>query len=225
MNTTRRKNILWLLEILLLIISTFLMIEKTALALPKNFYYIYFALILTLIIFDKLFMMNALHISDVVVEWLVYILRVLTIVLFIFAFVISIRVVRGSSMETTYKDGQKLFIYHLSKQIDVGDVIVFKTQENNQEVEYIKRVVAKAGDHISIKKHSDGNTYLYVNYEVIESVAFKGLYYQMEVNYLEESMIPAKYYFVVGDNLYNSNDSRESSVGLIHIDQIVGKVG
>ena len=44
-----------------------------------------------------------------------------------------------------------------------------------------------------------------------------------EYNYFEGITVGKNMYFVVGDNINNSRDSRDISLGFINISQVIGK--
>ncbi len=128
-----------------------------------------------------------------------------------------------------------------------GDVVVFKTPENNR-TDYIKRVIALPGDIIKIedgyiilnnskifkKKINDfididksGNslrvrqyTEYFSNIEInVLDITDSGI-----VDNTQEFKVPDNHFFVMGDNRDNSQDSRFiNTVGFIPFDNLVGK--
>ena len=128
-----------------------------------------------------------------------------------------------------------------------GDVVVFKTPENNR-TDYIKRVIALPGDKIRVtngiifinnteiyrKKLDDFiDTDLNVNNKRVRK--YKEFFFDLEINILDitdngiadntrEFIIPDDHFFVMGDNRDNSQDSRFiNSVGFIPYENLVGK--
>ncbi|MFC1961469.1 signal peptidase I [Chloroflexota bacterium] len=123
-------------------------------------------------------------------------------------------VVVGASMEPSFYGGERLLInkaaYFFSDP-SRGDVIIFKSPANANE-DYIKRVIAEHGDTVEIK-----SGVVYVN-----GSPLKESYILNSPNYtLAETEIGDDYYFVLGDNRRNSNDSH--SGWLVPKENIVGK--
>ena len=134
----------------------------------------------------------------------------------------------------------------LSKIPDRGDVVVFKTPENNR-TDYIKRVIGLPGDKIKIingninlngkniarKKmkdffDNDKNASLkrirkYKEFH--DSISFD-IIDIMDNGIADNTQlfeVPDGYFFVMGDNRDNSQDSRFKTVGFIPFDNLVGK--
>lgn len=130
--------------------------------------------------------------------------------------------VSGDSMYPTYKDREYIFTNIIGMKlgsINRGDVVVFKAPIDRTK-DFIKRVIAIAGDTIEIKEGS-----VYVNGKKLDEHA----YLRSEVkthggSYLDENevkVIPDGYVFVMGDNRQYSSDSREW--GLLKTSEIIGK--
>ena len=120
----------------------------------------------------------------------------------------------GNSMTPTFKDGQ-IVVTVKTKNFKTGDVVAF--YHGNKLL--IKRFIAGPSQWFNIDK--DGN--VYVNSELldepyIENKAFGET--DIELPY----QVPDKRYFMMGDNRSISVDSRNTTVGCISEDQIVGKV-
>ena len=130
-------------------------------------------------------------------------------------------IVKEHSMRPTLNENNYIF---LSKQAyrfhepERGDIIVFHTdllQANGQEKLLIKRIIGVPGDVISIK---DGIVYRNGK-ALVEPYTMEGY----TATDMEEIQIPDDKVFVMGDNRQNSIDSRDSSVGMIGENLIVGK--
>ena len=128
-----------------------------------------------------------------------------------------------------------------------GDVVVFKTPENNR-TDYIKRVIGLPGDKIEIK-----NGIIFINgSEILRKKLndfidtdnnsnnkrvrmYNEYFFNKEINVLDISdngivdntqlfSVPDNYFFVMGDNRDNSQDSRFiNTVGFIPYENLVGK--
>ncbi len=128
-----------------------------------------------------------------------------------------------------------------------GDVVVFKTPENNR-TDYIKRVIGLPGDKIEIK-----NGIIFINgSEVLRKKLndfidtdnstsnkrvrmYNEYFFNKEINILDITdngiadntqlfSVPENHFFVMGDNRDNSQDSRFiSTVGFIPYENLVGK--
>lgn len=173
-------------------------------------------------------------------EWIVSIAVALMVVFFIRTFLFQIIRVDGDSMNSTLLNGERLFVSVLDTKfgkIDRGDVVICY-YPNRGRTNFVKRAVAIPGDQVYRK---DG-----VNHVVYEVTDENG-----DVQVVDE-MLDERYslyfiggssddyepytlgeneYFVVGDNRYNSHDSRDwndsqpkNDVGPITEDMIVGHV-
>ena len=128
-----------------------------------------------------------------------------------------------------------------------GDVVVFKTPENNR-TDYIKRVIGLPGDKIEIK-----NGIIFINgSEILRKKLndfidtdnktsnkrvrmYNEYFFNKEINILDITdngiadntqlfNVPENHFFVMGDNRDNSQDSRFiSTVGFIPFENLVGK--
>ena len=134
-----------------------------------------------------------------------------------------------------------------SKEPQRGDIVVFKTPENNR-TDYIKRVIAIPGDLVEVKngsiiindseilrkKISDfiDNDKNVINKRIRR---YKKYFFNLEIEVLDlvdngivdntrKFKVPNGYFFVMGDNRDNSQDSRfMNSVGFIPLENLVGK--
>ena len=122
----------------------------------------------------------------------------------------------GTSMNPTLTEGDVVISLKGSK-FETGDVIAF--YYNNKIL--VKRVIASAGDWVDIDK--DGN--VYVNNQLIDEPYLtqddKAL---GECNITLPYQVPESRIFVMGDNRATSVDSRNTAVGCVAEEQIVGKI-
>ena len=122
--------------------------------------------------------------------------------------------ISGNSMSPTLEHNE-IVVLLKSKEFKRGDLIGFYYQGKI----LLKRVIALPDDEVAID--ADGN--VYVNGELLEEtyVTDKTLGdCDLEFPY----KVPGTGYFVMGDRRSNSVDSRNSVVGAISRDDIIGKV-
>lgn len=125
----------------------------------------------------------------------------------------------GPSMQPTFNNNDVIFLEKISTEtghINRGEVIVFNSKDENND-DYIKRVIGIAGDKIDIK---DGKVYL--NEKLLsENYLPQGTV--TDPNSINtEYIIPEGYIFVMGDNRGNSTDSR--ILGPINLKDVKGHV-
>ena len=119
----------------------------------------------------------------------------------------------GSSMNPTLTE-EDIVVSLKSNEFKTGDIIAF--YYNNKIL--VKRVIANPGDWVDIDK--EGN--VYVNNEKLEEP-------YLQTKALGDCNIKLPYQvpesrFVMGDNRDVSVDSRNTSVGCVAEEQIVGKI-
>ena len=122
--------------------------------------------------------------------------------------------ISGDSMSPTLEHDE-IVILLKTKDFDRGDLIGFYYQGKI----LLKRVIALPEDEVAID--AEGN--VYVNGELLDEpyVTDKGLgECDLEFPY----KVPGTGYFVMGDQRSNSVDSRNSVIGAISGDDIIGKV-
>jgi signal peptidase I len=113
-------------------------------------------------------------------------------------------VVEGTSMLPRLLDRDRLvineFVYHFTA-IERGDVVVFHYPRNPEE-SYIKRVIALPGDRLRIVQGT-----VWVNGKPVDEPYVPDAY--KDYRSRPEEVIPAGYYFMMGDHRSVSSDSRE----------------
>ena len=120
----------------------------------------------------------------------------------------------GSSMAPTLSDRDIVLTLKTSK-LESGDVVAF--YYNNKIL--VKRVIAQAGDWIDITPEGD----VYVNGELLDEPYLdeKAL---GDCNIELPYQVPESRIFVMGDHRSVSVDSRNTAVGCVAEEQIVGKL-
>lgn len=130
---------------------------------------------------------------------------------FIRVFFFDTYIVSNKSMEPTFYEGDEILLLKnnfLFNKIDNFDVIVFRMGSNN----LVKRVIGKEGDKVEIFDCG-----LYLNDELIRH---KYYIFSKEDNAVYN--IGKNQYFVLGDNIALSEDSRD--FGLINKKDIIGHI-
>ncbi len=120
----------------------------------------------------------------------------------------------GSSMYPTLSEGD-IVISLKGSRFNTGDVVAF--YYNNKIL--IKRVIAHTGEWVDIDE--DGN--VYVNNKMIDEPYLKDRAFG-DCNIKLPYQVPESKLFVMGDNRSVSVDSRNTAVGCVAEEQIVGKV-
>lgn len=128
--------------------------------------------------------------------------------------VLPVLQISGDSMEPTLHSGE-IIVAVKTKNLETGNLCCFSW--NNKTL--IKRIIAGPGEWVDIK--ADGT--VYVNYKKIEEpyVTGKSL---GETDLTYPYQVPDNSYFVLGDQRDTSIDSRNTVIGCIYKDQLIGKV-
>lgn len=152
------------------------------------------------------------RIIDLIEKEKKFLLLVMIIILFKI-FIFNFILVKGDSMNPKYKNNDFMFlnkIIYSFKPIRRGEVIVLKYKNND----LIKRIIGLPNDKIKVE-----NGKLYINNKE---------YYENYINSytasydFDEITLKDNEYFVMGDNRYNSYDSR--NFGTITKNNIIGRV-
>ena len=120
----------------------------------------------------------------------------------------------GTSMTPTLDDGQIVLSWKTGK-LETGQIVAF--YYNNKIL--VKRVIAQAGDWVNI----DADGTVYVNGQMLDEpyLAEKALgECDIELPY----QVPENTVFVMGDHRTTSIDSRNTAVGCVEEEQIVGRL-
>ena len=120
----------------------------------------------------------------------------------------------GSSMAPTLSEGD-IVVSVKGAQFETGDVVAFYYNNNI----LVKRVIAQSGQWVDIDE--DGVVYVdnqRVDEPYIEELAFG------ECDIKLPYQVPESRIFVMGDNRSVSVDSRNTAVGCVAEEQIVGKI-
>jgi signal peptidase I len=157
----------------------------------------------------------------------------LSICVVIYIFIATPNQIEGESMEPNFFEGEIILTNKLSEWLgptdigkklgldyNKGDVVVFQKPGYN---DYLKRVIAVAGDKIKLV---DG--YVYVNGNKLNEEYLPPATFTRGGSFLKENgdekTVPEGKYFVMGDNRANSHDSRYSDIGFVDRTWFKGKV-
>ncbi|MDR2408750.1 MAG: signal peptidase I [Bacteroidales bacterium] len=139
------------------------------------------------------------------IQWIICLIVMVLIVVNALIFFNPMHV-SGDSMLPTYKNRSIIFVNTANKNIEVGDIVVFYYGD----LKLVKRIFGMQGDNIRIEDFS-----IYKNDVLIYTVSIEA---ENDISLT----LGENEYFVLGDNLDNSNDSR--FFGSINIKNIIGKV-
>ncbi|MCB9757869.1 MAG: signal peptidase I [Candidatus Omnitrophica bacterium] len=166
-------------------------------------------------------------------EWGDSVLVAFILALFIRTFSIQAFRIPSGSMRNTLIEGDRLLVSKLSYGALVpfthyrlpgfshpkrGDIVVFKYPEDPKR-DFIKRLIAVGGETVEIKFGD-----IYINGKRVEDPVIKNTYYYNRGTYgdvNQKTIVPAGYYFVLGDNSGSSHDSRYW--GFVPQEDIIGK--
>ena len=157
----------------------------------------------------------------------------LAVVILIFTFFFRLCMVSGDSMNNTLVDSEKLIVTNLFYEPERGDiVVVHQTGALNEPI--VKRVIAVGGEVVDIDfatmqitvTDKNGNSRV-----IDEPYAFYDKEGNAEVRYFSHPSdlsfpctVPEGHVFLLGDNRYNSLDSRFREIGFVDERRILGKV-
>ena len=154
--------------------------------------------------------------------WLQALTFALLILMVIFTFFGRIIGVDGSSMLPTLTNGDLLFLQCAGYEPEQGDVVVLHKAFSATGEPIVKRVVATGGQTVHIDY---GTSTVYVDGEALDEPYLGEPMLQPGSASMQETDwdIPEGSVFLMGDNRNNSADSRESSLGPVDNDYVLGK--
>lgn len=160
-----------------------------------------------------------------ILDWVIDIIIAGMIVYIITTFAFQNMYVVGGSMFPTLQNGEAVLVNKLTYLVEEprrNDIVAFKhVDRSNNEINFVKRIVGIPGDKIEVI-----NDIIHVNGEPFwqaaddkheESKRLKG-------NMSYPIIVPEGAYFVLGDNIGNSIDSRYQQVGIIPQNELIGKI-
>lgn len=141
----------------------------------------------------------------------------------IVTFIAQITVVKGSSMEITLHDGDRLIIEKISPKIGNikrGDIVTVDDpiKLNKETRPIIKRVIGIEGDHVQI---IDGK--VFVNREELEEDYINGDTTLEVYEKYSDVIVEDGYIYVLGDNRLPSMSKDSRIIGTESLDYVTGK--
>jgi signal peptidase I len=156
-------------------------------------------------------------------DWIEIIGVSLAAVLVLLTFFARVTTVVGESMLPTLHEGESLFVVCFGYEPEKGDIVVVQDDRSVIDYPIVKRIIATGGDTVefdfanwAVKVNDVPLEEDYINRRDFESMRSYGCAGKLTV--------PEGYVFVMGDNRNNSTDSRDSRVGFVSNDDVIGKV-
>lgn len=164
--------------------------------------------------------------KSLITELIETVLSSMVVIFIIYTTIAIPEQVQGASMEPNFYSGERILVEKITKyfkDFETGEIVVLHPPNDNN-VDFIKRVIAVPGDIIKIY-----NCGVFINRD--------GKKYKLEEPYLDKGTCTApgarfnegrsykleeNEYLVLGDNRSRSADSR--SFGFITKDRVVGRV-
>ena len=146
-----------------------------------------------------------------VVFGIIYVITLFVVVTPTRLYILEPFIVKGRSMSPTYNNGDYLLINRFNKSFERGDVIVFLHPKNQNQF-ILERIIGLPSEEINIR---DGK--VFINKQILNEG------YSIDETLPNSStIINQDQYFVLGDNRYESSDSRDW--GSIAKSSIQGKI-
>ncbi len=162
--------------------------------------------------------------AQILYDWLSTLFLAVVVILLVMTFFVRQVTVKGNSMNDTLQTQDRLlvssFLYHPQN----GDIVIVTHGDVSHGDVYddaiIKRVIAVEGQHLEINYETSE---IYVDGKLVEEPYAKGRTIPLSNPTPIPEVIPKGYVFVMGDNREDSLDSRSARIGLIPVENIIGK--
>ncbi len=158
-----------------------------------------------------------------VFEWVELVAISITVVMVILNCFARYSPVDGVSMNETLQHEDVLILSDLFYTPKNGDIVVFESQQTGYDEPYVKRVIATEGQVIDYDPDSGKVTVDGVEPHWEQYATHKGNkrnVYMAEITY--PYTVPEGHIFVMGDNRWNSRDSRD--IGPVDTRTVLGRV-
>lgn len=167
-------------------------------------------------------------VSAEIFEWVEMIVLSACAVLLCFTFIIRPAKVDGASMQNTLYGGEVLLISDILYTPRRSDIIVLQKVNSSHPDPIVKRVIATEGETIDIDFDTWTVTVTDKNGEtfVLDESEYRKLATDQRVTSNLEYPITLGegQLFVMGDNRNHSLDSRDSNIGIVDKNEVIGKV-
>ncbi len=155
-----------------------------------------------------------------VFEWAELLVISIAIVMVVLTCIARYSPVNGASMNETLQHGDVLILSDFLYNPKKGDIIVFQSEATGYHNPYVKRIIATENQTVDYNRATGQVT---VDGTALEEdyVVYKGMqnnYANVEFPYT----VPEGHVFVMGDNRWNSRDSR--AIGAVDERNIIGRV-
>lgn len=169
--------------------------------------------------------------SNEMMDWLKIFIIALLFTLIVRLFIFSPVLVDGESMLPTLEDRDRMIVNKITykfKEPDRFDIVIFHAPD---ERDFVKRVIGLPGEHIEVNDNTlyvDGEEMEqpFMNSEENAEITFPNITEDFTFDVISQGnydVIPEGYVLVLGDNRRHSRDSRDHTIGLVDMDEIVGK--
>ncbi|MBQ8218073.1 MAG: signal peptidase I [Oscillospiraceae bacterium] len=153
-------------------------------------------------------------------DWIQSLSGALIFCVIIFVFFIRVIDVKGTSMNPTLNNQDKMLVSGLFYKPEAGDIVVFKKDSYSPDKALVKRVIATEGQEINID-FDRGIVY-------VDGVALEEDYISelttTKLDFIGPKTVPEGCVFVMGDNRNMSTDSRDKDIDMVDERLIIGKV-
>lgn len=158
---------------------------------------------------------------------------VLTVVILVFfqMFIFKTASISGPSMLPTLKNGDEVFIVQTVRNYKKDDIVVIdasKYNSNEEDEYYVKRIKGLPGETFKLNQIGTTSNYeIVINNKSLKDIngdiitIIEGSVHYENLKQMPE-LIPKGFYFLLGDNVEKSKDSR--SFGLVRKEDLMGKV-
>jgi len=148
-----------------------------------------------------------------------HLLGAIVILFIVMHFVASTIKIEGSSMHPILRDSERIIVLKMAlakNHIQRFDIVVFSTRDDNSQ-KRIKRIIGLPGEKIEIRAGT-----IYINKRILKQIGNTSTpIFRAGSISIDPIQIPAEHYFVIGENLLLSKDSRD--FGLVPLQFIIGK--